>query len=209
VSLNTKQLFIKMLMLALLLSAAWNFALAGKVYAKAWLAQALLERAWSQSNSGIDAVKPWPWADFWPVAKLTVPRLGVEQVVLAGDSGNVLAFAPGYTSSSVSLGQPGITLFSGHRDTHFNFLKDLVAGDELLIQGPTGTYVYQVELAHVVDQTEFFVPRSGTFLTSLPSNQALQSEKSQLLLVTCYPFDAMEQSDYRYLVLATKKASEA
>ena len=138
-----------------------------------------------------------------------MPRLGVEQLVLAGDSGNVLAFAPGYTRSSVSLGEPGITLFSGHRDTHFNFLKDLVAGDELLIQGPTGTYVYQVELAHVVDQTEFFVPRSGTFLTSLPSNQALQYEKSQLLLVTCYPFDAMEQSDYRYLVLATKKASEA
>jgi sortase A len=199
---------INLLMCILLLTAAWHFALAGKVYAKAWLAQELLTQAWSQSNSGLDAVKPWPWADFWPIAKLTVPRLGIEQLVLAGDSGNVLAFAPGYTRSSVSLGEPGITLFSGHRDTHFNFLKDLIAGDELLIQGPSGTYVYQVELAHVVDQTNFSVPRSGTFLTSLSSNQMPQHEQSQLLLVTCYPFDAIEQSDYRYLVLATKKASE-
>jgi len=199
---------INLLMCILLLTAAWHFALAGKVYAKAWLAQELLTQAWSQSNSGLDAVKPWPWADFWPIAKLTVPRLGIEQLVLAGDSGNVLAFAPGYTRSSVSLGEPGITLFSGHRDTHFNFLKDLIAGDELLIQGPSGTYVYQVELAHVVDQTNFSVPRSGTFLTSLSSNQMPQHEQSQLLLVTCYPFDAIEQSDYRYLVLATKKANE-
>lgn len=199
---------INLLMCIVLCTAAWHFALAGKVYAKAWLAQELLTRAWSQSNSGLDAVKPWPWADFWPIAKLTVPRLGVEQIVLAGDSGNVLAFAPGYTRSSVSLGEPGITLFSGHRDTHFNFLKDLVAGDELLIQGPSGTYVYQVELAQVVDQTSFSVPRSGAFLTNLSSNQMPQHKQSQLLLVTCYPFDAIEQSDDRYLVLATKKVSE-
>ena len=206
--LSPKHVLIKVLICALVLSAAWHFVLAGKVYAKAWLAQALLERAWHQSDKGLDVAKPWPWADFWPVAKLTVPRLGIDQIVLAGDSGNVLAFAPGHTRSSASLGQAGIVLFSGHRDTHFNFLKDLVAGDELLIQGPSESYVYEVELAQVMDQTEFFVPRSGTFLTSSVSHKASQHESSQLLLVTCFPFDAITQGDQRYVVLASKKASE-
>ena len=193
-----------MAMFVLALGAAWNLALAGNVYAKARLAKVLLERAWAESQDGLVEVKPWPWADFWPVAKLQAPRLGIEQIVLAGDSGNVLAFAPGYTRSSAPLSSPGVTLISGHRDTHFAFLKELVEGDELLIDTPPGEQVYKVATAKVVNQTEFSVPRSGTFITDPNSAQNSQQQESQLLLVTCYPFDAIEQGDLRYVVLASK-----
>jgi sortase A len=40
-------------------------------------------------------VKPWPWADTWPVARIAVPRLSVQAVVLAESSGQALAFAGG------------------------------------------------------------------------------------------------------------------
>ena len=29
-------------------------------------------------------MKPWPWADTWPVARLVVPSLGIDQIVLEG-----------------------------------------------------------------------------------------------------------------------------
>lgn len=203
-SLRQPRVHIKTILLLLMFGAAWHFALAGKVYAKAWLSQTLLESAWSRSQDGGLFIKPWPWADFWPVAKLTVPRLGIEQLVLAGDSGNVLAFAPGYSLSSAPLSSSGVSLISGHRDTHFAFLKDLVEGDELIIQGIFGQHVYKVTLAKIVNQHDFFVPRGGVYIASQESNDNANRLQSQLLLVTCYPFDSSEQGDLRYAVLATQ-----
>ena len=53
--------------------AAWHAAHAGYLHGKAWLGQRLLERAWVQSaRSGAD-VRPWPWADTHPVARIVVP----------------------------------------------------------------------------------------------------------------------------------------
>ena len=80
----------------LLLVAAHQLGGAAVIKAKAWLAPILIQQAWEQTLlSGGEAVKPWPWADTWPVARLWVPALGVERLVLAGDSGNALAFGPG------------------------------------------------------------------------------------------------------------------
>src|SRR5205814_2572418 len=40
---------------------------------KAALAEELLNRAWSAARQGGEHVKPWPWADTWPVARLSLP----------------------------------------------------------------------------------------------------------------------------------------
>ena len=44
------------------------------IHAKALLAQVLLERAFAASLATGGAVKPWSWADTWPVARIEVPR---------------------------------------------------------------------------------------------------------------------------------------
>jgi len=41
-------------------------------------------------------VKPWSWADTWPVARIEVKRLHASAIVLAGSSGQALAFGPGH-----------------------------------------------------------------------------------------------------------------
>ncbi len=64
--------------------AAWHGGRAAWIEAKAQLAQRLMLRAWSSSQGGGGDARPWPWADTHPVARLTVPRLGVDQLVLAG-----------------------------------------------------------------------------------------------------------------------------
>ena len=62
--------------------------------AKAWLAQILLERAFEQGLASHRPVKAWPWADAAPIARIRVPRLGVDELVLSGGSGEAMAFGP-------------------------------------------------------------------------------------------------------------------
>ena len=186
----------RLLALLLVLAACQQLSAAGLIKAKAWLAPVLIERAWAQSLSlGGRPVKPWPWADTWPVAKLRVPALGVERLVLAGDTGNALAFGPGHSSASASLGSAGLAVIGGHRDTHFAFLRALPSGARLQLQLPDGTWrVYRVESIEVVDASTHDLPR----LTGA----------ERLLLVTCYPFDALRANGpLRYVVGAVPQGS--
>ncbi|MAT91440.1 MAG: class GN sortase [Halioglobus sp.] len=167
------------LAVALLAAALLHGAGAALIHAKAWLAPLLIERAWSRTLAhGGAAVKPWPWADTWPVAKLRAPGQGIERLVLAGDSGNALAFGPGHARASAPLGAAGLAVIGGHRDTHFAFLRHLRRGDRLQLQTLDGRWRdYRVEAARVVDvRRERLSPQPG---------------REALLLVTCYPFDAV------------------
>ncbi|MEJ2610668.1 MAG: class GN sortase [Candidatus Thiodiazotropha sp.] len=166
----------------------------GWIEAKAWLAEGLIASAWQQTLAGQGAVPPWPWADTQPVAKLESPRLGVERWVLSGDSGRTLAFGPGWSEYTTAPGEEGRSFISGHRDTHFHFLKDLQVGDRLIIQKPDGNRVdYQVAEIGVINQGEGWrLPIDGP---------------QELLLITCYPFDALTPgATQRYIVRAELKA---
>jgi len=181
----------QLLLLLLVLAGLQQLAGAGLIKAKAWLAPVLIERAWDESllNSG-EPVKPWPWADTWPVARLRVPAEDVDLPVLAGDSGNALAFAPGHTLTSARLGSAGLAVIGGHRDTHFAFLRHLRPGVHLQLQLPDGSWRdYRVDNTAVADTRIQSLRRDG--------------HREILLLVTCYPFDALlANGPLRYVVAA-------
>ncbi|MEO8189248.1 MAG: class GN sortase [Acidobacteriota bacterium] len=162
----------------------------GWIYLKARLAQVLLHRAWAKTLAGEKAVKPWPWADTWPIARLTVPAAGVDQIVLAGASGRTLAFGPGHLDGSARPGRGGNCVLSAHRDTQFRFLRDLSPGDEIRLQAADGkTAVYRVDARRIIDKasTGVLKPTAGRTLT----------------LLTCYPFDAVVPGGrLRYVVRA-------
>ena len=114
------------IVLCLLLLGIQQLSSAALIQAKARLAPLLIEKAWEQTlRSGAPAVKPWPWADTWPVGRLRVEALDVDLLVLEGDSGNALAFGPGRALPSAELGSGGTAVIGGHRDTHFAFLQQL------------------------------------------------------------------------------------
>lgn len=186
----------RLLVLLLVLAGAQQLAAAGLIKAKAWLAPILIERAWEQSLAqGGAPVKPWPWADTWPVARLRVAARDIDLLVLAGDSGNALAFGPGHALASAPLGSPGLAVIGGHRDTHFNFLQHLQAGALVQLQLPTGAGLdYRVEAAQVVDAGKQALP--------------LQFDREELLLVTCYPFDTLRPGGpLRYVIRAVPRRS--
>jgi sortase A len=112
--------------LSLLLNASW-------ITVKAVVAQQLIAHAWQQSLVSTRATKPWAWADTWPVASLTTPA-GDSLYVLAGASGEALAFGPGLLGSDNALTHTGTAIIAGHRDTHFAFMEQLSAGDVLQLQ---------------------------------------------------------------------------
>ena len=176
---------------ALLALGLWQVSEAGWIHAKAGLAQHLLERAWARSTQGERQARPWPWSDTWPVARLRVPRLGIDLIVLAGASGRTLAFGPGHHDGTALPGaEAGNAVISGHRDTHFRFLKDLAPGDALRVQRPDGGWRdYRVIGAEVIDARQArLAPDDGRPLLSL---------------VTCYPFDALiPGGPLRYVVTA-------
>lgn len=180
---------LKVLALVLLTLGAGLWIKGGYIFLKAELGQYLINRAWHHSLATGDEYKPWLWADTWPVARLLVPSLNIDQVVLAGDSGQALAFGPGHTSVSAQQGTDGVVVISGHRDTHFRFLQYLQEDDQIILQNWEGEHtVYRVSSRQVVDEDVL-----------IATNNNVRS----LMLVTCWPFDSTTaNSRHRFIVQA-------
>lgn len=172
----------------------WQLGQGAYIPAKAWLAQALMARAWDRAGAGVGEPVPWPWADTWPVARLIAKEGQVNLIILAGGSGRTLAFGPGHLGVSATPGEAGNSVIAGHRDTHFRFLQDLAVGESLWIESVDGTrHRYTVVHLDVVD--------------SRRASLSLDTDASMLSLVTCYPFDAREPGGpLRYVVSAEKDA---
>lgn len=181
-----------MLVLGLISVSAWQAGEAAYIHTKAWLAQRLIASAWDQARPSGAAVKPWPWADTWPVARIEAPRQGESLMVLSGASGRTLAFGPGHVDGTPLPGEQGNSVVSGHRDTHFAFLRELRKGDALLVQAANGsTARYVVAASEVVHRKDMRV--------------LLDAGDDRITLVTCFPFDSpVPGGALRYVVVATR-----
>jgi sortase A len=67
-------------------------------------------------------------------------------------------------------------VLSGHRDTHFNFLKELKTGDLLRLRTATEIRDYRVSWQEAVD--------------SRHQQLVIDDGMDRLTLLTCYPFEA-------------------
>ncbi len=186
---STKSTTLRRMALLLAVCACVPLGHAGYMNAKAELAQVLLQRAWQQRLETGGAAKPWPWADTAPVARLKVARLGIDEIILSGDSGRTLAFGPGWAPSSAMPGTRGVSVVSAHRDTHFAFLRDLHVGDRIEIDGGTGPRSLRIASMRIADSRQERIETA--------------EDADALLLVTCYPFDALDAGGpLRYVVAA-------
>ena len=178
--------------LLMLATAALALAHAAYIPAKAALAQWLLVHAWEQRGTVDGVARPWPGADMRPLARLSQSRLGIDQVVLDGASGRLLAFGPGHVVGSGVPGSRGNVVISGHRDTHFAWLAQLRVGDDLALETRAGEVLrYRVTQMQVVHE------RDSAWLDPAADDG--------LRLVTCYPFVGVAPgTPWRYLVSATR-----
>jgi sortase A len=176
--------------LVLALAGLLLFGQGAYIHAKALLAQVLLERAFEETITTGRQTKPWAWADTWPVARIEVKRLHASAIALAGSSGQALAFGPGHVELTPEAGERGVAVYSAHRDTHFRFLKNVVIGDEIEITRSDGKRVrYRADATSIVR-----FDHSG--IDPL-------TDRYELVLSTCWPFDALTPGAERYLLHAT------
>jgi sortase A len=160
------------------------------IHAKALLAQVLLERAFEETIATGRPTKPWAWADTWPVARIEVRRLHASTIVLSGSSGQALAFGPGHVELTPDAGERGVAVYSAHRDTHFRFLKNVAIGDEIeIMRGDGKLFRYRADAASIAR-----FDNSG--IDPL-------TDRYELVLSTCWPFDALTPGPERYLLHAT------
>ncbi|NJM50815.1 MAG: class GN sortase [Sphingomonadales bacterium] len=161
---------------------------------KAKMAQALLENAYAKSVRSGEPQKPWPGADIAPVGKISLPRLGVSEIILDSGSNEAMRAGPTLVPGSAEIGAPGTSVIAAHRDTHFAFLKEVQVGDIFEVAGRDGMKMpYRVTSMKVVHADRFTVETGMT--------------QNELALSTCYPFGSVRGGKQRYVVRAVLDAS--
>src|SRR6476469_1294586 len=186
---------IRLLGALLLIAGACLFGRALYMRAKAELAGVLVRRAWNESVQSGRPHAPWPWADTHPVARIRIPRLGYDEIVLEGAAPRTLAFGPAHLLNGTALGEPANLVLAGHRTSWFRPLENIAQGDTIQIQwfdahrGGLHERTYTVNMISVVEPQD-------TVLLAPTADDALT-------LITCYPFGRGPRSPQRYIVRAS------
>lgn len=185
---------LRILCALLVISGACLSGRALYMHAKAELAGILVHRAWQQSVQSGRPQAPWPWADTHPVARIRIPRLDYDEIVLEGASPRTLAFGPAHLLNGTALGEPGNLVLAGHRTSWFKPLQGIAKGDTIQIQwferrGGLQQRTYTVNGISVVE------PQDTALLAPTPEDE--------LTLITCYPFGRGPRSPQRYIVRAS------
>ncbi|MCV6636376.1 sortase [Candidatus Albibeggiatoa sp. nov. NOAA] len=160
-----------------------------------WMTQNLMHTAWLRTQASGEKIKPWPWAELWPIARLTVPHLNTEHIVLEQERKQVVpAMGLSYLKSSVLPGEVGNTVLGAHPSLYFSFLSALKPNDILVLESPrTGKWHYRVHDTKVVNKSDTGLLEPGL--------------KRRLILVSCYRCNEQEkpepqQNSLRYVVIA-------
>jgi len=164
------------------------------LHAKAELAGILIRKAWEESVRTGKPYAPWPWADTQPVARLEIPRLHYDEIVLEGATPRTLAFGPARLLNGAAFGEPGNLVLAGHRTSWFLPLKSINQGDLIRLQ-------WFDRRQHKLRQRSYTVSEVSIID---PSDTALLQPASDdvLTLITCYPFGSSPTSPQRFVVRA-------
>lgn len=82
-----------------------------------------------------------------PVARLEIPKINVDYIVLEGVDLGTLESGPGHFPETPLPGQPGNSAIAGHRATYdapFNLLNEMEPGDDIIVTTVQGTFRYEV-----------------------------------------------------------------
>lgn len=110
------------------------------------------------------------------VARIRIPRIGVDKAVVEGVALSDLRRGPGHYAGTPLPGQPGNSSIAGHRTTYgapFFRLDEMKPGDPILVSTVQGAFRYEVRRVFVVR------PNQVDVLNSTPGDQ--------LTLTTCNP----------------------
>jgi sortase A len=135
-----------------------------------------------------------------PIARLRLPTLDVNEIVVNGTDSSTLKEGPGRYLGSAMPGENGLVYIAGHRTTYgapFSRIDRLDQGDPVLVELPYGSFRYRVTGHRIVDDNDLSVLESQGF--------------EQLALQACHPrfFASQRYITYAELVSVTPPGGEA
>ncbi len=149
------------------------------------------------TTPALASAKPIP-AEGDAVARLEIPRMGLNRIVVEGAAAGDLAKGPGHFPETPLPGQLGNAAIAGHRTTHlhpFYDIDQLQPGDAITVTTLNGRYVYHVTGTEVVSPDDY----AAVIPTTDPT-------KATLTLVSCTP---RYSSSNRIIVHAELVAGES
>jgi len=133
------------------------------------------------------------------IARISMPTIGVDKVIVAGVSVEALRIGPGHYPTTVMPGQPGNASIAGHRTTYgapFHRIDELQPGDEIKVQTIQGVHTYVVDA-----QTTASGQEVGYFIVDPSATEVLSDfGDNRLTLTACHPKYSARQ---RIIVTAT------
>lgn len=157
-----------------------------------WMAESLLHNAWVRSQTTGEPHKPWPWATSSPLARLQVPRLTLEKMILTHRSPDDLPYALGHWHNSAVPGTVGNSVLSVPPLFCEQLIPYLQPGDTLLLESlPYGNWRYQVTHIYLVDKTnlDLLQPSIQRRLT-LISPDCLSAQKNKRYVIVAAHADS-------------------
>jgi sortase A len=98
-----------------------------------------------------------PVAEGDATARIRIPRIGVDKIVVEGVALADLKKGPGHYPETPLPGQAGNAAIAGHRTTYgapFNRIDELVPGDEVTVDTVQGSFRYIVKEQLIVSPTQ-------------------------------------------------------
>jgi LPXTG-site transpeptidase (sortase) family protein len=118
--------------------------------ARARWAEMEAQRAARAGHAFVRDEAGWTTTAGSPVARLVIPKLDLDEVVVEGVSEESLRAGPGHMIGSALPGDSGNSVLSAHRDRHFRALGALGVGDTLVTDSDRGRVVWEVTRVRVV-----------------------------------------------------------
>lgn len=144
---------------------------------------------------------PPPPAEGDAIARMRIPAIDVDKIVVEGVGVSDLKRGPGHYPGSPLPGQPGNAAIAGHRTTYgapFHRLDELEAGDEILVTTAQGSFSYEVREQLIVspDQVEVLDDFGDDRLT-LTACHPKYSARQRIIVVAALVGEAAPGGDSR------------
>jgi sortase A len=122
-----------------------------------------------------------------PMARLSIPSIHLDEIVLEGVGDDELNAAPGHLPGSAVPGMRGNAVISAHRDRHFRHFDELHVGDTVTTETGRGTTTWVIVGRRIVGKDA-----PALFETSEP----------MLTLTTCWPVRYFGSAPDRLIITA-------
>jgi sortase A len=129
-----------------------------------------------------------------PVARIMIPRIDLDAIVLEGVSDDELNAGPGHFPGSALPGDLGNAVISAHRDRHFSHFDELSVGDTVVTEARGLRNVWVIVSRRVIDKD---------------SRALFRTSDATLTLTTCWPIRYFGPAPDRLIVTAKPVATHA